>query len=181
MTLTPENKNYLGVGLMALAVIIFWIFIMPAFNNISALNEAVSVRNEFLSSRVDILNKIDGLNKEYQKKSQEVAKISSVIPSSKGIAELVSTIEAVTQQTGLQLVEVTTGGSSNQQQELQTISLELGLVGSYQSLVAFLDLIEKNVRLIDIFEIAVSQSSTPGAQVVLNFRIKANAYYLNTK
>ena len=188
MTLTPENKNYIGVSLMGLAIIVFWVFIMPAFNKISALNKESAERNEFLSSRVEILNKIGDLNKEYKKRSQEAAKISSVIPAAKGIAELVSTIEAISQQTGLQLVEITTGGSSNlptgqagQQQELQTISIELGLVGGYQSLVSFLDLIEKNIRLIDVFELSVSQSSTPGEQIVLNFRIKANAYYLNTK
>lgn len=179
--MTPANKNYLGIGLIGLALIVFWIFGMPAWDRISLLNDAIAEREDILSSRTDILRKIDDLNKQYQERSSDVAKISSVVPNAKSSAELVSTIEAITQQTGLQLVEITMGGSGDQQQELQTVFVELGLIGNYPSLTAFLDFAEKNLRLIDVFELSASQTSVPGAQVVLNFRVKANAYYLNVK
>jgi len=175
------NKNYLGVGLTGLAIIIFWIFVMPAWNKISMLNDAIAERKDILSSREEILKRIDDLNKQYQKRSSDVGKISSVVPNAKSAAELVSTVEAITQQTGMQLVEITMGESGRQEQELQTVFIELGLTGDYPSLTAFLELLEKNIRLIDVFEISASQASVPGAQVVLNFRVKVNAYYLNVK
>ncbi len=175
------NKNYLGVGLVGLAVIIFWIFAMPVWDRTSLLNEAIAERENILSSRKEILKNIEELNRQYQERSSDVDRISSVVPNVKSAAELVSTIEAITQQTGMQLIEITMGESSAEQQELQTVFLDLGLIGNYQSLTAFLELAEKNIRLIDVQEISVSQTSTPGAQVVLNFRIKANAYYLNVE
>lgn len=179
--MSVANKNYLGVGLVGLAIIAFWIFVMPAWDRVSLLNEAIAEREGILSSREEILRRVDDLNKQYRERSSDVGKISSVVPNAKSAAELVSTIEATTQQTGLQLVEITMGESGSQQEELQTVFLELGLIGSYPSLTAFLDLLEKNIRLIDVFELSASQTSAPGAQIVLNFRIKANAYYLNVK
>ena len=173
------NKNYLGVGLVALAIISFWLLIMPSWDRISLLNMAIAERENIIVSRADILKKIDDLNRQYKERSSDVSRISSVVPNAKNIAELVSTIEAITQQTGIQIVEITMGESGDQQQELKTVFVGLGLTGSYPSLTAFLDLVEKNIRLLDVFEISASQTSVPGAQVILNFRIKANAYYLN--
>lgn len=181
MTLTPVNKNYLGVGLMALTIIVFWTLVVPLWNHSSLLKKAVAERDDFLSSRVAILQKISDLNEEYKNKSLETSKAVLVVPKTRGVAELISTIEALTQQTGLQLIEVSTGGAENQQQELQTVFVELGLIGSYPSFTAFLNLIEKSVRLIDVFELSVDQPSTPGEQTVLSFRVKANAYYINAK
>lgn len=179
--MTPQNKNYLGIGLAGLAIIVFWIFAMPVWDEISALNDAIAEREDLLLSRTEILRKIDGLNKQYRERSSDVGKISSVVPNAKNTAELVSMVETITRQTGLQLNELTTGGGNNPQEELQTISVELGLIGSYPSLTAFLELLEKNIRLIDVFELSASQTSAPGEQLTLNFRIKANAYYLNVK
>lgn len=179
--MTLANKNYLGVGLVGLAIIVFWVFGVPAWDRISLLNDAVAEREDILSSRKDILKRVDDLNRQYKERSSDVVRISSVVPKTKSTAELVSTIETITQQTGLQLIDITTGETSSQQKELQIIFIELGLKGSYPSLTAFLDLMEKNIRLIDIFELSAGQTTTPGEQVVLNFRVKANAYYLNVK
>lgn len=179
--MTPINKNYLGVSLVGLAIIVFWIFGMPAWNKLSLLNDAIAKRESILSAKEDVLKKIEELEKEYRERAGDVAKISSVIPGTKNTAEFVSTVEAISQQTGLQLVEITMGGSNNEQQELQTMSIELSLSGTYLSLRTFLDLLEKNLRLVDVFEINVGQATTPGAQTTLDFRIKTNAYYLNVK
>lgn len=172
------NKNYLGVGLVGLTIIVFWLFVMPVWSRMSMLNDAIAEREDVLSSREDILRRIDDLNRQYQERFSDVGRISSVVPNTKNTAELVSTIETISQQTGMQLIEITMGEPSGQQQELQTSFAELGLIGSYSSLTVFLDLLEKNLRLIDVFEISASQASAPGQQIVLNFRVKINAYYI---
>lgn len=179
--MTLANKNYLGASLTGLAIIVLWVFGMPSWDGVSLLRDAITEREDILSSRTEILRRVEDLNKQYQARSGDVNKIASVVPNAKSAAEIVSTVETVTQQTGLQLVEITMGKSGTQQEELQTVFLELGLVGNYPSLTAFLDLLEKNLRLIDILELSASQASTPGQQIVLNFRVKANTYYLTVK
>lgn len=179
--MSPTNKNYLGVGLAGLAIVVFWITGMPLWDNIALLNDSVIEKRGAFSERETILKNIDVIHKQYQDRSSDVGKISSVIPNKKSPAELVSSLETIAKQSGLQLVEITMGGAKKEGQELQTTSIELGLTGSYESFTAFLDLVEKNIRLLDIFEVSVSQAATPGGQIVLNFRVKINAYYLTVK
>ena len=125
---------------------------------------------------------MEDLNNQYRERSSDVKRISSIVPNAKGAAELVSMVEAVSRQTGLQLIELTMGGSDIQDnKEMRTVFLELGLIGNYPSLTTFLGLLESNLRLIDVFEITVSRMESSGAQIVLNFRVKLNAYYLNIK
>src|SRR3989344_656458 len=93
--MTPANKNYLGVGLIGLAIIAFWIFVMPAWNRTSMLNDAITERGDLLSSREEILRKVDDLNKQYQERSSDVSSISSVVPNAKSAAELISTVETI--------------------------------------------------------------------------------------
>ena len=172
----------MGIGLAGLAIIAFWIFGMPAWDRSSLLKDAIAEREDILSAREEVLKKIEDLNEQYRNRANDVARISSIVPGTKGVAELVSTIEAITQQTGIQLTEITMGGDNKkQQEELQIISIELGLTGSYLSLTLFLDLIEKNLRMIDVFEINISRTAASETQTALNFRVKANAYYLTVK
>lgn len=179
--MSPTNKNYLGVTLVGLAVIIFWVACMPLWDNISLLNNSIAEKAKVFSERESVLKNIEGIHKQYQNRSADVGKISSVIPNKKSPAELVSSLEAIAKQSGLQLIEVTMGGAKKEGQELQTTSIELGLTGSYESFTAFLDLVEKNIRLLDVFEVSISQAAIPGGQIVLNFRVKINAYYLTVK
>ena len=175
------NKNYLGAVLAGLAVIVFWILTMPIWDRMSLLNEAIAGRNDILASRKDLLKKVDELNAQYRERTSDVSKISSIVPSSKSAAELVSTLEAISQQSGMQLVEVVMSDPGDTQQGLQTVLFELGLIGNYPSLNVFLESLEKNLRLTDISEMSVTQASLTGAHISLNFRIKAKAYYLNVK
>jgi len=179
--MTQANKNYLGVGLIGLGILSFWIFGMPSWDRISLLNDAMAEREDILLSREEVLKKIEDMNRQYQERSDDVDRIASVVPGNKSSAELVSTIESITQQSGLQLTGLSIGGATNEQQELQTAFVELNLSGTYPSLTVFLDFVEKNIRLLDVLEISISQTGTPGGQVSLNFRITMNAYYLNVK
>lgn len=176
------NKNYLGAALAGLAIILFWLLGMPAWDRMTLLRSAIAERENILSSRAEILKKVEDLNNQYRERSSDVKRISSIVPNAKGAAELVSMVEAVSRQTGLQLIELTMGGSDIQDnKEMRTVFLELGLIGNYPSLTTFLGLLESNLRLIDVFEITVSRMESSGAQIVLNFRVKLNAYYLNIK
>ena len=179
--MTQPNKNYLGIGLVGFAIIVFWIFGVTIWDRISLLDGAIEEREALMLSREEVFKKIEVLAKQYQERINDVKKISTIVPETKSSAELVSTVEAISQQSGLQLIEIATGNASHTQKEPQTIFIELGLIGNYPSLVVFLDLLEKNIRLIDVYEVNASQTALLGGQTKLNFRIKANAYYLNSK
>lgn len=173
------NKNYTGAGLIALALIGAWGWVLPEYNQISELNVALTERRELYDSRSAIVKRIQDLNKEYQQRAVDITRISSVLPSKKSLAEMVSAIERLSIQSGLQLISANIAGKplDSQVGAYNSLPIEIAMGGSYPGLVSFLQSAEKNLRIIDITSIGATAGSAdnPG---LLNFSIKGNAYYL---
>lgn len=171
------TKNYIGAGLLALAFFGAWGWAYPEYNNISELNIGIKERQDLYDSRSATIKKIQDINKEYQQKSADIAKISAVLPSKKSLAETLSAIDKLSSQNGLQLVSATvTGQPSNDPTNVYNLMpIELALSGNYLAFESFLQSTEKNLRLIDIIAI---NATSEGETSLLNFNVKANAYYL---
>ena len=174
------NKNYLGAGLIAVAIVLFWTLALPFYNEVSDLDIAIKERGGLLNSRSTILVNINNLNKEYQKRIPEIEKLSAIVPSKKSVAEVLSAIDNLSTKNGVGLynssiIGLNTSGSDINPYNL--LSLEMGLNGSYLGLVNFLRELEINLRLVDITSI---NATAPGQGniSILNFVVKGNAYYL---
>ncbi|MEX2090995.1 MAG: type 4a pilus biogenesis protein PilO [Candidatus Paceibacterota bacterium] len=170
------NKNYLGAILVSLALIGAWGWVLPEYNKISELNMAINERRALYDSRSEIIKKIHDLNIEYQKRSADITRISSILPDKKSLAEAVSAIEKISTQSGLQLVGTSMSGLPSSVGTYNLMPIELSLSGTYLGLVNFLQSAEKNLRIIDITSIDAASGSTENT--LLNFSIKGNAYYL---
>ena len=173
------NKNYIGAGLIALALIGAWGWILPEYNKISELNVALEERQELYDSRSAIIKKIQDLNKEYQQRAADITKISSVLPSKKSLAEMVSAVEKLSTQSGLQLISATIAGkpSDNQTTAYNFLPVEISMGGGYTGLVSFLKSAEKNLRILDITSVNAAAGSADNS-ALLNFSLKGSAYYL---
>lgn len=173
------NKNYIGAGLVALALIGAWGWVLPEYNKISELNIALEERQELYDSRSVIVKKIQDMNKEYQQRAADITRISSILPSKKSLAEIVSAIDKLAMQSGLQLISATIAGkpSDSQVGAHNSLPIEIAMSGSYPGLVSFLQSAEKNLRILDItsMDAAAGAADNPGS---LNFSLKGNAYYL---
>ncbi|MBI2068728.1 MAG: type 4a pilus biogenesis protein PilO [Candidatus Yanofskybacteria bacterium] len=173
------NKNYIGAGLVALALVGAWGWVLPEYNKMSELNVALEERQGLYDSRSAIIKRIQDLNKEYQQKAADITRISSVLPSKKGLAEMVSAVDKLSAQSGLQLISAVIAGkpSDSRVGAYNSLPIEIALSGSYAGLVSFLQSAEKNLRIMDItsLDAAAGAADKPG---LLNFSIKGNAYYL---
>ena len=173
------NKNYIGAGLIAIAIVLFWALALPFYNGISDLDAAVKEREDLLNSRTAIITNIKNLNKEYQKRIPEIAKLSAIVPSKKSIAEVLSAINDVSAKNGVQLSSSAMMGqktSATDTVPYNLLSLEMELSGSYPGLTNFLKSLERNLRLVDIT--SVDAATSFGTISTLNFNVKGNAYYL---
>ena len=173
------SKNYTGAGLIAAAMILFWALALPLYNGVSDLDAAVKERDDLLNSRSAIITNIKNLNKEYQKRIPEIAKLSAIVPSKKSIAEVLSAIDDASRKNGVELSSSTIIGQKTSDADgspYNLLSLEMGLSGSYPGLANFLKALERNLRLVDITSI----DATTGLvnTHILNFVVKGNAYYL---
>lgn len=173
------NKNYIGAGLIAIAIILFWALALPFYNEISDLDTAVKEREDLLKSRNTIISNIKELNKEYQKRIPEIAKLSAIVPSKKSVAEVLSAIDDISKKNGIELFSSAIIGQKTSDvntNPYNLLSLEINLNGSYPGLTNFLRAFERNLRLIDITSIDAAAGS--GNTSALNFVVKGNAYYL---
>ncbi|MEK7645547.1 MAG: type 4a pilus biogenesis protein PilO [Patescibacteria group bacterium] len=171
------SRTYVGAFLVAIAGIIFWILLMPTYDNVMAQREAIAQRTDIIKTKSDIIANINALTKEYADRSVDIARFALMVPAAKSAPELVSSIEALATQNGLQLKTISLSGNINQDTnpyQEQSISLELS--GGYLAFKSFLMALERNIRLIDVSSIDASPTSDNSP--IISFRIKGNAYYL---
>jgi len=173
------NKNYIGAGLTAIAIVLFWVLALPFYNEISDLDIAIKDREDLLKSRSTIINNIKELDKEYQKRIPEIAKLSTIVPSKKSVAEVLSAIDDISKKNGIELFSSAIIGQNTSDvnaNPYNLLSLEINLNGNYPGLTNFLRAFEKNLRLVDIT--SIDAVAGLGNTTVLNFVVKGNAYYL---
>lgn len=172
------NKTYIGSILVVVAGIIFWVFDMPAYDYVSNSRPAIQLRNDQLASRTKIIDNINNINKEYAKRSAEISRFSFIVPAKKSTAEIVSMSEALASQNGLQLSSLTLGSEQQNQNNtlFNTQPISMSLSGTYPAFRSFLNALEKNVRITDIYSINAAPEQSGSANLL--FDIKANAYYL---
>lgn len=173
------NKNYTGAGLIAIAVVLFWVMALPLYNRISDLDVAIQEREDLLNTRSTIMANIKKLNQEYQRRLSDITKLSTIVPPKKSIAEVLSAINDISTKNGVELFSSSIIGQRTSDADAtpyNLLSLEIGLNGSYPSLTNFLRALEKNLRLVDIA--SVDATAGIGTSSILNFVIKGNAYYL---
>lgn len=162
----------------AIAIILFWALALPLYNRVSDLDAAIKEREDLLNSRRTIIANIRELNKEYQKRISDVAKITAIIPSKKSVAEVLSALDDMSNKNGIVLVNSSiTGQKANDNTNpYDLLALDMNLNGSYVALTNFLKALESSLRLVDISSIDAAAGS--GKSTVLNFVVKGNAYYL---
>ncbi|MEK7121459.1 MAG: type 4a pilus biogenesis protein PilO [Patescibacteria group bacterium] len=173
------NKNYIGAGLIAIAIVLFWALALPLYNRVSDLDTAIKEREDLLKSRNTIMANIKDLSKEYQKRIPEIAKLSAIVPSKKSVAEVLSAIDDVSVKNGVQLFSSAIIGQKTSDANLSPynlLSIEIFLNGTYPGLTNFLRAFERNLRLVDIT--SVDAAASFGNTSILNFVVKGNAYYL---
>ncbi len=174
-----QNKNYIGAGIIAIAILLVWAMALPLYNSISDLDVAITEREDLLASRNAIITNVKNLNNEYQKRITEIAKLSSIVPAKKSVAEVLSAVDDVSIKNGIQLFSssiISQRTSDTIESPYNLLSLEIGLNGSYPGLSNFLRALERNLRLVDIT--SVDGAAGLGNTSILNFVIKGNAYYL---
>lgn len=175
--MNPVTKNYIGTGLVAISVFVLYAFGWNYFSNIQTYNTAITGANATLVEKQSILEKIGILNEQYKTRRSSIDRISSLIPTKKNTAELISSIEKISSDSGIRvsrlLISDTKSIAANDYNELR---IELFTAGNYQSLISMLSTFERNIRLLDVNEISVTRDlQNP---LLLNFTVVTSAYYL---
>ena len=160
-----------------MALFLAFVLVLPQYDAIKAAKAAQVARQALLTERTAEIDNTKALGRQIELRQGDLDKIRTFLPTTKQIDEIVSSIQKISQDAGLQLTGMTTAGIPEAGEiDYKKVQISLDLVGKYPVFVNFLKLLEQNLRLYDIFEITAAESTTSPGNV--NFIIKMYAYYL---
>ncbi len=171
-------KNIFGAFTLAIALFFFWPAVYGSWQETQALRSALSERQQLLQTRTTILTKA---GQEYSKYQAAISGVTGrnfiqLVPVKKNTAELVSAIQDIAQNSGVQLAQVQIAEVKGKDADpYKTLSLSLEMSGSYPALRSFLGSLEQYVRILNVGSIQVSADQMTGQ---LRYSIKADSYFL---
>lgn len=171
-------KNIFGAFTLAIALFFFWPAVYGSWQETSAMRSALSERQQLLDARNAILTNADQEYTKYQAAISGDAgrNFIQLVPVKKNIAELVSAVQDIAQDSGVQLAQVQIAEVKGKDTDpYKTLSLSLEMSGSYPSLRSFLGGLEQYVRILNVGSIQVSSDRLTGQ---LRYSVKADSYFL---
>lgn len=171
------QKNTLAAIIFAIAVFAFFVLVLPQYDAIKLIKEATNSRQAALNERTVAFDRVKVLDGQVRQRQSDINKIKSFLPERKQIDEVVSSIQKISEESGMQITGMTTTGvSSLEETRYKKILIGIDIAGPYPSFVNFLKLIEQSLRLYDVYEVNAAASTTSVGSV--NFSLKISAYYL---
>ena len=162
--------------LIAVSILVFFFAVLPSFDKTRTLRASIGERQDILLEASEIKARVGEMNREIDLKKAEVDRLDILLPKEKMIPELLSGLESIMAASGMSPTEVNISELSTQQ-DMKKLSGNLKLNGSFVSFMQFLDLLEKNLRLIELITVDVSAQLTEGVRV-MNYDLRFEVNYL---
>lgn len=175
-------KNLIGAFLIAIATFLVWVLILPDYDRQSFLKLTVQSRTTDLEARNKLINRVGELDKEYQSRYAELKRLSLVIPPEKHIDEMITILEEIFTKTGIPLTDMSLSAQEGQSDpNFNLIGMEFSFKANYNSIINFLEAVEKSLRLIDTtrLDVGIDKTEYTGTGIVpLGVTFEASAYYV---
>ncbi len=175
------NRALIASIIFAAGAFAFFVLVLPEFTSIRNARAALQIRQTLIEEKNAELKNVAELNGQYKARQADIDKITTFMPEQKRVDQIVSSIQQIANQAGLNLADMTTAAAAETGEAAgyKKIFVSFNVVGQYPSFVNFLKLLEQNLRLYDIFEIIGSLATgAGGGQNLVNFSVKLNAYNL---
>jgi len=161
-------------------------FLKPAYRDVNTLRGDLQSKTTFYNEQKDLLLGVQDLLTQYTTLSAPQQTVSRALPTKEDYPTLLNQINALANISELLLDSVTIDPVSFQGKKsfigtdvphVQTLQLSLRLVGPYESVKRFIEVVERNFRIMDIVHITVNPGS--GNNYAYDFII--NTYYQSIK
>lgn len=174
------NKNIFAALITAVAAALVFVVVVPEYDAIVDARTAIEERRTTLADRQASLQNVKTLDGQYRQRQNDIKRVLSFLPETKQNDQIVSSVEAATIQSGIQLVGMNiTPLNQSTSTAYKVTYVTINAIGGYTSLLSFLRSLEQHLRLYDIVDMTVSQATSAGsAENALDISIKMNAYNL---
>ncbi len=170
-----SSRNFTGSILAAVAIFGLFAFVLPLYNELGALQTAMDERSSSIIDLRRALDRVDSLGQDLDQRMADVNRLKNVISQRKSADEIVSALDSIANQSGVQLVNFSMGEGQSTG-DYNTATLNLNLNGSYPSLKTMFSNLENSLRLFDVTNMSVSPLTESAELLSVNLSI--NVYYL---
>lgn len=170
------NQKLLSSIIASSSILIFFFLILPTFDQTRMLRDSIEERDGILNEAQGISARINDLNREIETRRQDIEKLDRLLPGEKQVPELLSNMESIVSASGLILTEMNLSEAAAQS-GIRKINATLKLSGGFTSFINFLDLLERNLRLIDVSTLDVAAQLIEGSRAI-NYDVRFEINYL---
>jgi len=173
-------KNIIPFILIAAAIWIFWGYTRPTYEEAGELREVRINYENKLAQANEFRQKYENLATEYQSFSEtDLANLSRLVPDKVDAIRLVIEVSDIAARKGLLIEDIAVSESENTKTELDfnSVDLSFSVTGSYERFIAFLQDLEKSLRILDVTEIKFATADMASGNNY-DFGLGLRAYWL---
>lgn len=176
----------LSLAFFVMAIFIYASFVVPAYADANLLRGELSTKQSALSEQRQIVEKIRELLARFESIPGLESTLSNVVPNDEAVSALFNEVYSIASRSGLRVDDFSSNtalalapnrdSNSAALRNLGTMQVETTLIGSYESIRAFIEALERDVRIMDINEVSIESAADPGSNL-FTVRLQLKAYY----
>ena len=170
-----------------MAVVIYALFIRPEYDNVQRLRSEVASRMQALEQQKDVVKQIQRLLQEYQGVARLQETLSLALPQESGVAEALNQLNGAAQIGGLAIQSAgvqslairPSSAPIKSAKGIGTLRFNAKISGDYDQIKRFLQMLETNIRLMDVKSLKIESGVDPTQKSVQKYlyNITVDAYY----
>lgn len=167
---------------------------VPMVQGILSFRQEIKTKQQQLIEKEDLIRTVEALMEKYKDNEEILKNLDVILPEESNIPDLLVQLEALANAGGMVIsdtkistleakktskAETATTGEAAQEKtaDYKTVTIGLVMSGDYSSMKNFLQVVEKNMRLIDVDSIIFSGQSEGGTKSLFDFDIVLKTYY----
>lgn len=188
-------KNIILLILIAAAIWIFWGYTRPIYEKAGGLREVRTDYENKLAQANEFRQKYEDLATQYQSFSEtDLANLSRLVPDKVDAIRLVIEVSDIAARQGLLVKDIAINESAKEKKgknnpeeifnvvavkpNFSSVDLSFSVTGSYERFVAFLQDLEKSLRILDVTEIKFETAENSSSGNSYDFSLGLRAYWL---
>lgn len=176
---TPQQKNYLGLGLTLGLLIILLALIFPAVNHILKLNREITDARGVEKKLQEKIIALDEAETNYTESKNRLTIVDDALPTGSGVDSHLKQLERLAAKNkvslaGLQFSDIPLSIPTNTVNlAVKQIEYSVTVEGKFSNINGFVSDLEKTVRTVDITSLSVSEDEN-----IISATINATINYL---
>lgn len=172
-----------SVFLLIAAVVVYSKLVNPAYDEIQQLRDKREANIKLLQEQNDAILEVKRLLNEYQSLTQIQENISLALPNEEEVPSIINQLQGLAkinsldiESLSLQYPPLKSSAVDSLTEPLGTIRVTMRLSGDYRNLRPYLENLETNIRLIDVYSLNIEGGAIPG-KTKLIYNLVLDTYY----